>query len=69
MEFVIALIVYFVVGLAYINSSSNLGYKSEWLVNVMFSFIWPYFMLVRFFKHRGYIAEQKRIKAYKEANS
>lgn len=69
MEIIIAGIVYFIVGIAYINATPNVGYKGEWVVKLLFAFIWPYFMLNRFFKHRIYIAEQKRFKAHKEANS
>jgi len=68
MGLIIALVVYFVIGTAYIGSTPNIGYKGEWLGNILLSFIWPYFMLVRFFKHSAYIAEQKRLKAYNDAH-
>jgi hypothetical protein len=59
---------YLLIGLAFMNAiGKNTGYSLEWLVNLILAFFWPYFMLVRFFAHREFLAEQKRLKAKKEA--
>jgi hypothetical protein len=65
---IIAGIVYFIIGIAYMNALGNDGCKGEWAINLLLCPLWPYFMLVRYFKHAEYISEQKRIEAHKKAH-
>ncbi len=69
MEIIIFTTIYWIFGFAYIRSiSTKKPFQGEWPIDAIIAPIWPYIMLLRFFIHRRYIAEQKRIKAHKEAN-
>lgn len=60
-----AVFIYWFVGFCYIQALPKIGFNNEWFGDMFIAIVWPYLFLTRLFKHRVYLAEMKRKKAFR----